>query len=69
MFSLEQGRDQGCDVAVVLAQGVGSQKTFEKVGFEEIVDIPYKDIKDEQGNQLINTKNGTTSSKFYVMKL
>ncbi len=53
----------------MLASGIGSQKTFEKIGFKEFKDIPYADIKDENGDQMICPRNGTKSSKFYVMKL
>ena len=66
---MELGRKMGCDTAFVLATGIGSQKSFEKVGFQVINEIPYEDVRDVNGEQLIYPQNGTPSSKFYALKL
>uniref|UniRef100_A0A1I8BCA8 N-acetyltransferase domain-containing protein n=1 Tax=Meloidogyne hapla TaxID=6305 RepID=A0A1I8BCA8_MELHA len=40
---------------------VGTQKIAKKVGFELILQIPYNGWKDENGNQIIKSKDGSKS--------
>ncbi len=69
LSSLQLAKKLGCDTAIGMASSLSCQKIYERLGFKTVKEIPYEEVKDETGEQLVCPKDATTSTKIYLLKL
>ncbi len=52
--SVKHAKDQGCSHQYLMASGIYSQSIFEKQGFTTMKVLPYDQVLDRHGRQIVN---------------